>query len=205
MVRHMVQKTKKKKAAKKQAEALPQVDGHDIHIPYHKLISPDKLKPHPANPWTHPESQVKLLARIISTPEIGIRHEIIVSKQSGFIVAGHCRHLAALELGLSGYPIVFQNYASPEIERLILMNDNKIAEFAEVDGQIMANTLVELDAANVDLELTCLNTIEQRSYIEGITYEPLEDGNKIDLSKLDPLLVACPKCGNNFDARTQRK
>ena len=61
----------------------------EIKCSYEKLITLENLAPNPKNTNKHSEKQVNLLANIISYQ--GIRHPIIVSKRSGFIVAGHCR------------------------------------------------------------------------------------------------------------------
>jgi len=110
-----------------------------------------------------------LLAKIIAAH--GIRHPITVSKRSGFVVSGHCRLLAAKELGLERFPADMQDFASEAEELAVLVADNQVAELAETDGQIMADVLVELDQANYPLELTALTEEEIVDYIEG----PIDD------------------------------
>jgi len=156
-----------------------------IHCKYDKLIDPAKLKPHPANPWKHPDSQIDLLAKIMAKSDIGIRHEIIVSKSSGFIVEGHCRREAAIRLNIKKYPVVYQEFESEATERAVMLNDNKISEFAEVDGLIMADNLTELDQLNYPLEFTALSADEIKNYVEGPTKINNQDKT-----------IECPECGH---------
>lgn len=65
-----------------------------VHCSFTKMVATADLKPNPDNPNTHPKAQVEKLAKIITAH--GWRHPITVSKRSGFIVAGHCRLLAAI-------------------------------------------------------------------------------------------------------------
>lgn len=64
-------------------------DGIGVWCAYDKLVKVEELIPHPKNPNTHPQSQIKILAQNIRYH--GWRHPIVVSKLSGYIVAGHGR------------------------------------------------------------------------------------------------------------------
>jgi len=147
----------KKKTQKK-------IDGPEIHC-HGELLDPAKLKPHPANPAKHPEEQVKLLAKIMAGH--GIRHPITVSKLSGFIVSGHCRREAAMLLGMKEYPVVKQGFKDSSEEIAVLVADNKVQELSEINGQVMADILVELDEKDYPIELTALSEVEIRDYVDG--------------------------------------
>ena len=81
---------------KPKAKAL--ASGIEVWCAHERLIPIEELKPNPRNPNTHPDSQVDLLAKNIRY--FGWRHNILVSKRSGCIVAGHGRLLAAKKLGV---------------------------------------------------------------------------------------------------------
>lgn len=138
-----------------------------VHCRFDKLEDPTALKIHPANPARHPKEQVELLAKIIASH--GIRHPIIVSALSGNIVAGHCRRESAILLGIKEYPVVVQAFEDSAQELAVLIADNKIQELAEIDGQTMADVLVELDQVNYPLELTALTEVEIHDYVLGPT------------------------------------
>jgi ParB-like chromosome segregation protein Spo0J len=123
-----------------------------VYCRHDSLAALSELKPNPRNPNTHPPEQVGLLAKIIN--EQGWRAPIIISKRSGFIVAGHCRRLAALSLGVTDVPVEFQDFASDTDEWAHLLADNRMAELAENDRAILKYLLGELDTGAIDMELT---------------------------------------------------
>ena len=110
------------------------------------------LVPHPANPNTHPENQIALLAKIITAQ--GWRNPIVVSDRSGFIIKGHARRLAALKLGLTHVPVDLQHYADEATEMADMIADNRIAELAEIDDTLLKDALQHLDTGDIDMELT---------------------------------------------------
>lgn len=106
-------------------------DGIEVWCAYDKLVKVEELIPHPKNPNTHPQNQIKILAQNIRYH--GWRHPIVVSKLSGYIVAGHGRLEAAKELGVSIVPVEYQNFASEDNELAVLVGDNRLAELSSLD------------------------------------------------------------------------
>ena len=117
-----------------------------VECAYTDLVPPESLKPHPENPNVHGETQIATLADLIAS--IGWRFPIVVSKRSGFIVAGHCRLLAAQRLGLETVPVDWQDFASETDERIQLLADNKIPELAMRDPLLERAALSKLLDAN---------------------------------------------------------
>jgi len=124
----------------------------DIHCSHDELVPPGELKPHPKNPNKHPDKQVKLLAKIIESQ--GWRAPITVSRRSGFIVRGHCRHLAAIKIKAPVAPIDWQDYPSDEAEMADLVADNRLSELADMDKIALKDILTELDPEMFDIDLT---------------------------------------------------
>ncbi len=124
----------------------------DIHCAHDKTVALADLKPHPANPNTHPEPQIALLSKIIR--EQGWRNPIVVSNRSGYIVKGHGRHAAALRLGCTLAPVDYQDYASEKQELADMIADNRIAELAELDRSLMRELAEQLDDGAFDMDLT---------------------------------------------------
>jgi hypothetical protein len=102
-----------------------------IHCKYDELKNPKELKNHPKNRNKHGQDQIERLAELYKYH--GIRHPIIVSNLSGFIVAGHGRKLAAIRAGIKDMPVVFQDFESSEAEYAFIQADNAIALWAELD------------------------------------------------------------------------
>ena len=123
-----------------------------VHCAHDTLAPVASLVPNPKNPNRHPKAQIELLAKLIA--HHGWRAPVIVSKRSGFIVAGHGRVEAALHLGLDVVPVNHQDFATDADELAFLVADNRIPELAEMDDGALAALLKEL--AGTDLELAGL-------------------------------------------------
>tara|TARA_Y100000310_G_scaffold345852_1_gene471394 strand:+ start:714 stop:1907 length:1194 start_codon:yes stop_codon:yes gene_type:complete len=119
---------------------------HKQLVPLHKLV------PHPRNPNTHPDDQIRLLTKIIDYQ--GWRNPIVVSNRSGFIIKGHARLMAAQQLGYSEAPVDYQDYADEAQEWADLIADNRIAELAVLDRPVAKDLLEEMDIGDFDMELT---------------------------------------------------
>lgn len=120
-----------------------------------KRVAPSLLTPHPKNPHKHPTSQVEALARSIE--RFGWRFPIVVSNQTGLIIAGHCRRAAAALLGCDA-PVDCQDFESEADELAVLMADNIIPELAEYDGKLKLANIEELKL--LDIELATLGVVE---------------------------------------------
>lgn len=145
-----------------------------VHCAHDKLVSIDKLKPHPKNANEHPEDQVERLAEILAYQ--GWRSPIKVSKRSGFITAGHGRILAARFMGWTQAPVNYQDYESEDQEIADVHADNAIAAWAQLDFAKINDQLKDFDPQfNVDL-----------LGIRNFEIEPLDklnlDGDSLKLS-----------------------
>ena len=128
----------------------------EIKCTYKELVDASLLTPNPRNPNKHGDRQIELLAKIIG--HTGFRHPIVVSNRSGFIVAGHGRLQAANKLGLDKVPVDYQDFKNEAEEFEFLIADNKIAELADHDDNMMIEGIKELDLT--DLELLGLDNFE---------------------------------------------
>lgn len=137
-----------------------------INCAYTELVDINKLSTHPKNANKHSEQQIDLLTKLIQYQ--GFRHPIIVSKLSGFIVAGHARLQVALKLKYPQVPVDYQDFDNEDQEYAFLVSDNTIQELAETDL-----SLVNLHSMNLgpDFDLELLG-------IPDFVVEPLD--------KLDP-------------------
>lgn len=155
----------------------------------HKEIVPTlKLVGHPRNTNKHPEKQIKMLAKIIQ--HHGWRHPIIVSKRSGFIVAGHGRLEAAKLLGLDEVPVDYQDFESEASEFQFLVADNKIAELAEHDDLKMVSEIKDLGLEDIDFELFGIDNFDFQEIPET-----KNTSAELDLNTFDNFDHQCPKCG----------
>lgn len=126
----------------------------------------DALKPYSKNARTHSNKQIGQIADSIK--EFGFTNPILVdgSKQ---IIAGHGRLEAAKLLGLDSVPTLQFDHLTDPQKRAYIIADNKIAENAGWDFQILATELkglIDLDP-HFDIELTGFDTPEIDFIIEA--------------------------------------
>lgn len=156
---------------KTKAEPRAKADNISVFCSYDKIVKIENVKPNPANPNTHPEEQIKNLARNIKS--IGWRYPITISNQSGMIVKGHGRLMAAKYLGVKEVPVEYQNYSSEEEEMADLLFDNRIQELSEIDRKILLNCFENYDTGNIPFELSGYTEEEYRDLASAFDeYEP---------------------------------
>ncbi len=123
---------------------------NDLQIKYR---IPSHLKPSPANARTHSRKQILQIARSITL--FGFNNPILLDAE-GYIVAGHGRVAAALELGIPSVPTVLLEHLSPAQRRAYIIADNKLAENAGWDKDMLQVELQGLAAAGLNFDLTDL-------------------------------------------------
>jgi ParB-like chromosome segregation protein Spo0J len=152
-----------------------------VHCAHAAIVDWSTLRPHPKNPNRHPTEQIALLAKNIRA--LGWRHPVIVSRLSGYIVAGHARIEAAKLLNINAVPVDYQPFANTEEETAYLIADNRIAELAERDNAILKDLLQELDTGANDMDLTgyteqALADLMTQFHVEEVNAPELKDGDR---------------------------
>lgn len=108
------------------------------------------LIPYARNARTHSDAQVAQIAA--SIVEFGWTNPILVDGTNG-VIAGHGRLLAARQLGLDTVPVIELAHLSPAQKRAYILADNRLAENAGWDEELLALELAELRDAEFDLDL----------------------------------------------------
>ena len=129
-----------------------------FHCKYDELVKASELNPNPRNPNQHGAGQIAALAKILEHQ--GWRSPVVISDDSGFIVSGHGRVLAALKMGDQRVPISRQSFQSEAEEWAHLIADNRLAELSEISTPALAELLSDLDQSDLDLELTGYDMID---------------------------------------------
>lgn len=122
-----------------------------VECAYKEMWPIEKVVPNPKNYNRHPDKQIQMLAKIIQ--ETGWRAPIVVSLRSGLVVKGHARLAAAKLAGFAEVPVDLQAYASAAQEIADLIADNKIAELAESDDDLLSGLLMEI-GGDYDMDMT---------------------------------------------------
>src|SRR6266404_2218049 len=117
-----------------------------------EMLSPHGLRPAHRNARTHSKKQIRQIADSIE--RFGVISPIIADDR-GRIVAGHARAEAAKLLGLKHIPVIRLAHLSETEIRAYMLADNKLAEKAGWDREILATELGELQIAlpEIDLDL----------------------------------------------------
>ena len=113
-----------------------------------------KLVPYARNARTHSDAQVAQIAASIA--EFGFTNPILAGSD-GVIVAGHGRLAAAQKLGLEMVPVVVLDHLTPTQRRALVIADNRIAENAGWDDELLRVELEALQDEGFDLDLTGFN------------------------------------------------
>lgn len=157
----------------------------DIHAKYDELVDPNTLKNHPKNRNKHGQDQIERLAKLYEYQ--GIRHPILVSKNSGFIVAGHGRKLAAIRAGIKLVPVVYQEFESMDQEYAFIQSDNAIASWADLDLSAINQDLADLDGSTFDIDWLGIRDFALDMDKRDVGFDPtVEDEKKVK---------TCPHCG----------
>lgn len=130
-------------SAKSKAEAFSRA-----HIKYFRL---SELIPYARNARTHSDAQVAQIAASIR--EFGWTNPVLLDGENG-IIAGHGRVLAARKLGIEEVPCIELSHLTEAQKRAYILADNKLAENAGWDPDLLKLELGELRELGMDLSLT---------------------------------------------------
>ena len=112
-----------------------------MQIIYKKI---DDVIPYENNPRKNDEA-VDYVAKSIK--EFGFKVPIIIDK-NGVIVTGHTRLKAAKKLGMDEVPVILADDLTEEQIKAFRLADNKVAEFADWDDELLK---MELDDIDIDM------------------------------------------------------
>jgi len=114
-----------------------------------------ELKPYAGNARTHSRKQIKQIAAAIA--KFGFTNPVLID-EDGEIIAGHGRVKAAEHLGLSEIPTVQIGHLNRTQKRALRLADNRLAENAGWDMEILADELQALQADGFEVVLTGFET-----------------------------------------------
>lgn len=109
-----------------------------------------RLIPYAKNARTHDDTQVSQIAGSIA--EFGFVNPILVGDDN-IIIAGHGRLMAAQQLGLDTVPVIVLHHLTEAQRRALVIADNKIAENAGWNDELLKLELEELGDLGFDLDV----------------------------------------------------
>jgi DNA modification methylase len=132
--------------------------------------SPSELRPWPSNPRTHSNRQLAPLKAAIR--RFGFTTPILIDG-ANVVLNGHGRLQAARELGLSTVPARVITGLTEAEKRACVIADNKIAQLAGWDKDLLKAELEILIESKFEVEITGFNTAEIDILFDG-SPEPKE-------------------------------
>lgn len=121
---------------------------HELQV---EMMPVSALKPYARNPRTHSPKQIEQIANSIR--QFGFTNPVLVDADGG-VMAGHGRIEAAKKLGIAEVPTVRLDRLTDAEKRAYVIADNKLAENAGWDRELLALEFQYLDGLEIDLDLT---------------------------------------------------
>ena len=175
-----------------------------------RMVKVAKLAPYAGNARLHPDWQVAQIAASIA--EFGFCNPILVGGD-GVIIAGHGRLLAAERLGLDSVPVIELGHLTPVQQRALVIADNKIAENAGWDEELLRSELAALQASGFDLDVVGFSEADLDELLAGFEDDalPADLGDPDFVPETPPAPVTRPGdvwvlgshrviCGDSTDA-----
>ena len=156
------------------------------------------LVPYARNARTHSDEQVAQIAASIR--EWGWTTPVLIDETGG-IIAGHGRVMAAQRLGLAEVPCMVAAGWSKAQRDAYVIADNKLAINSGWDNDLLRIELKSLDEAGFDLALTGFDVGEMTALFHDGNFAPGSEDDQGRLDQLAPKIVQCPHCGQDFDLR----
>ena len=163
-------------------------------------IATAELIPYARNARTHSPSQVAGIAGSIR--EFGFNNPVLIDKDNG-IIAGHGRVLAAQQLGLATVPCLRLGHLTKTQRKAYILADNRLAELAGWDTEMLALEIADLRLDDVNLELLGFDEDGLRDLLgvaDSDTAIPPNEFQEMD-ENIDTD-HECPKCGYRWSGGT---
>jgi DNA modification methylase len=128
------------------------------------MVAVDALIPYARNARTHSDAQIAQIAASIA--EFGFTNPILTDGEKG-VIAGHGRLAAARKLALSEVPVIELAHLTPTQKKAYILADNRIAENAGWDEELLKLELAELQDAEFNLDLMGFGDEELDRLLDG--------------------------------------
>ncbi|MCY2928190.1 MAG: ParB N-terminal domain-containing protein [Planctomycetota bacterium] len=159
------------------------------------------VRPYDKNPRVN-DGAVDAVAA--SLKQFGFRQPLVVDAD-GVIICGHTRYKAAQKLALAKVPVHVARDLTPEQVRAYRIADNKTAELAEWDMDLLPIEIRELAGSNIDFSLLGFDAEELAKLLDGGVQAGLTDPDEVPVAPEEPITrpgdlwllgahTICPHC-----------
>ena len=147
-------------------------------------INVSALIPYARNPRTHADEQVVQIAASIR--EFGFTNPVLID-ESGGIIAGHGRVMAARKIGLAEVPCIRLMHLTDTQKRAYVIADNKIALNSGWDNEMLKLELSDLKGLDFDLDRTGFSMDEINALLADKGTEGLTDPDDVPEPPVEPV------------------
>lgn len=163
----------------------------DLNVEYR---APESLEPRARNPRTHSKKQLRQIADSIR--EFGFTNPVLLDERDG-IIAGHGRVEAAKMLEMDEVPTIQISHLNADEIRAYVIADNKIAEQAGWDTEILAKEFKLLEAADLDFSLDITGfDLPEIDFMISDHSDKSGDEPPEDIPPIDSSCPAVSQCGD---------
>lgn len=145
-----------------------------------RMVALDQIKPHPHNTHTHSKKQIGQIANSIRA--VGFATPVLIDEYD-VLLAGHGRLEAARLLGLKTIPAIVIDGLTEAKKRALLLADNRIAQSAGWDRELLAKEFEILPELLADEGLDITLTGFEPAEIDALLAD-FEDGDSEEAEDL---------------------
>jgi len=164
-----------------------------LKVQYRRI---EELKPNPRNPRTHSREQIRMVGD--SMDAFGFTTPVLIDDKD-VIIAGHARVAAGRLRGMKTVPTITLEDLTEAQKRAYIIADNKLAEQAGWDPEILAIDFEYLTAVELDFDatLTGFSTAEIDVLLRGHTADPA-DAAADEVPAINPAAPPVTRAGDRW-------
>lgn len=161
-------------------------------------INIDEIKPYERNARIHSSKQIKQIMEAIKA--FGFTNPLLIDDENN-LIAGHGRLEAVKQLNIIDFkdnplkelPAIIITGLSEADKKALIIADNKIAENASWDYDLLQAEFQELEAINYDLDLLAFDNVDEllSGVINDSESESENELKEVEINRKYELLIKC--------------
>ena len=159
-------------------------------------INIDEIKPYERNARIHSSKQIKQIMEAIKA--FGFTNPLLIDDENN-LIAGHGRLEAVKQLNIIDFkdkpikelPAIIITGLSEADKKALIIADNKIAENASWDYELLQAEFQELEAINYDLDLMGFDNLDEILGADIDVEQETKEIKEIEINQKYELLIKC--------------
>ena len=159
-------------------------------------INIDEIKPYERNARIHSSKQIKQIMEAIKA--FGFTNPLLIDDENN-LIAGHGRLEAVKQLNIIDFkdkpikelPAIIITGLSEADKKALIIADNKIAENASWDYDLLQAEFQELEAINYDLDLMGFDNIDEILGADIDVEQETKEIKEVEINQKYELLIKC--------------